>query len=152
MLPSVLFAYRTSKQSTTHMTPFYLTYGRNATLPTDLYHDDEHDLFDSVKNLVKNLPIKRKEAQNRITRSQAKQKAEKDRQKHMAAQFQIGDKVLLYDAARETQHSGKFEHKWKGPYYIHSVQQQSVYKLRTIAGRVLKSPYNILLLKPYKKK
>ena len=93
------------------MTPFYLTYGRSATLPTDLYHDDEYDLFDRVRNLIDDLPIKRKEAQNRITRSQAKQKAEKDRQKHMVIQFQIGDKVLLYDAARETQHSDKFEHK-----------------------------------------
>ena len=134
------------------MTPFYLTYRCNAILPTDLYHDDEYDLFDRVRNLIDDLPIKRKQAQNRITRSQAKQKAEKDRQKHMVIQFQIGDKVLLYDAVRETQHSGKFEHKWKGPYYIHSVQQQSVYKLRTIAGRVLKSPYNTLLLKPYKEK
>ena len=115
------------------MTPFYLTYGRSATLPTDLYHD-EHDLFDRIRNLIDDLPIKRKEAQNRITRSQAKQKTEKDRQKHMVIQFQIGDKVLLYDAARETQHSGKCEYKWKGPYYIHSVQQQSVYKLGLLLG------------------
>ena len=31
----VLFAYRTSKQSTTKITPFYLTYGREAKLPID---------------------------------------------------------------------------------------------------------------------
>ena len=70
----------------------------------------------------------------------------------MVTQFQIGNKILLYDAARETQHSGKFEHKWKGPYYIHSVQQQNVYKLRTITERILKSSYNTLLLKSYKEK
>ena len=70
----------------------------------------------------------------------------------MVTHFQIGDKVLLYDVARETQHSGKFEHKWKGLYYIHSVQQQNVYKLRTITGQILKSSYNTLLLKLYKEK
>ena len=31
----VLFAYRSSKQSTTKLTPFYLTYGREAVLPVD---------------------------------------------------------------------------------------------------------------------
>src|SRR6185295_3482481 len=32
-IPSVLFAYRTAKQSTTKFTPFYLTYGREAKFP-----------------------------------------------------------------------------------------------------------------------
>jgi transposase InsO family protein len=40
----VLFAYRTSKQSTTKITPFYLTYGREAKLPID-------DLSENVKQI-----------------------------------------------------------------------------------------------------
>jgi hypothetical protein len=35
-LPSALFAYRTLRQNTTHYEPFYLTYGRDATLPIEL--------------------------------------------------------------------------------------------------------------------
>jgi len=35
-LPSALFAYRTMRQNTTRYEPFYLTYGRDATLPIDL--------------------------------------------------------------------------------------------------------------------
>ena len=34
-IPSVLFAYRTTKQATTNTTPFYLTYGREAKLPIE---------------------------------------------------------------------------------------------------------------------
>ena len=35
-LPSALFAYRTIRQNTTRYEPFYLTYGREATLPIEL--------------------------------------------------------------------------------------------------------------------
>ena len=35
-LPSALFAYRTIRQNTTQYEPFYLTYGREATLPIEL--------------------------------------------------------------------------------------------------------------------
>ena len=66
--------------------------------------------------------------------------------------FEIGDKVLLYDAAKQTQHSGKLEPKWKGPYFVHDEVQKDVYKLRTIAGKILVFPFNTLLLKPYKER
>ena len=35
-LPSALFAYRTMRQNTTRYEPFYLTYGRDVTLPIEL--------------------------------------------------------------------------------------------------------------------
>ena len=35
-LPFALFAYRTIRQNTTRYKPFYLTYGREATLPIEL--------------------------------------------------------------------------------------------------------------------
>ena len=40
-IESVLFAYRTSKQDSSKYTPFYLMYGRQATLPIDIKMDPE---------------------------------------------------------------------------------------------------------------
>ena len=63
--------------------------------------------------------------------------------------FSIGDKVLYYDAAKEKQWTGKLNPKWKGPYYIHQVGEKGAYKLRTIDGKVLRTPVNGSLLKLY---
>jgi len=44
LISSVLFAYRTSKHSTMKITPFYLIYGRDATLPMDKPTLEQEDL------------------------------------------------------------------------------------------------------------
>ncbi len=41
----------------------------------------------------------------------------------------IKDKVLLYDAIKVKQQSGKLEEKWKGSYYIHDKLLNRSYKL-----------------------
>ena len=64
-------------------------------------------------------------------------------------QFEIGDKVLYYDAAKDKQWSGKLNPKWKGPYYIHQILLNGSYKLRELDGKVLRTPANGNLLKPY---
>src|ERR1043166_4308971 len=40
----VLFGYRTNKQNTTKMTPFYLTYGREARLPIDEKNENKEKI------------------------------------------------------------------------------------------------------------
>ena len=57
--------------------------------------------------------------------------------------------VLLRDAAKEKQWSGKLRPKWKGPYYIHNIIGKGVYKLREIDEKVLRTSYNVKLLKKY---
>ncbi len=91
-------------------------------------------------------------ARSRIESSQIRQKNQHITKNNAVIHFEIGDKVLLYDAAKQTQHSGKLEPKWKGPYFVHDEVQKDVYKLRTIAGKILVSPFNTLLLKPYKER
>jgi len=58
-------------------------------------------------------------------------------------------KVLLKDAAKEKQWSGKLSSKWKGPYYIHDIVGGGAYKIRTLKGRVLKASYNVKHSKRY---
>ncbi|GET58599.1 DDE-type integrase/transposase/recombinase [Rhizophagus irregularis DAOM 181602=DAOM 197198] len=104
----VLFAYRTKKQSSTGIKPFYATYGRRAKLPLD-----------------------------------------KDENKITKPKFEIGEKVLLYEAWREKQWSGKLQSKWKGPYLIHEEFGNGAYKLKELDGRILKTPQNGEWLKKF---
>jgi Integrase zinc binding domain/Integrase core domain len=144
-----LFAYRTSKHSITKIEPFFLVYGRNAKLPTDDLSVTNDNLIDRIQNLVDNVPHIRAQTRERITESQSKQKRKHDAKLRKILNFNIGDKVLYYDAAKEKQWSGKLNPKWKGPYYVHEVLINGSYKLRSMEGRVLLTPVNGNLLKPY---
>lgn len=149
LIPPVLFAYRTSKQSTTKVPPFYLTYGRNATLPMDQPPQNKEDPPDRLTQLLDKLPQDRTLIKNRIDQQQIKQKEYHDQHITKPVEFKIGDKVLLYRAEKEKHYSGKFDEKWKGPYYIHAVLPHGSYKLRDLSGKVLKTPFNGKILKLY---
>ena len=98
-----LFAYRTSKHSITKIEPFFLVYGRNAKLPTDDLSVTNDNLIDRIQNLVDNVPHIRAQTRERITESQSKQKRKHDAKLRKILNFNIGDKVLYYDAAKEKQ-------------------------------------------------
>ena len=107
-------------------------------------------LADRIRELVEELPRIRWTAKEEILKSQAKQKEYHDNKiKKKKKEFQIGDKVLYFHAAKEKQWSGKLEEKWKGPYYIHEKLLKGSYKLKEINGRILKTPVNGELLKKY---
>jgi transposase InsO family protein len=150
-----LFAYRTSRQSTTKIDPFYLVYGRSAKLPVDFETVDQdepvtpNNICSRLTNLIDDLPQIRKKAQQQIVQSQNKQKQRHDLKLKKEVQFSIGNKVLYYLAAHATSHSGKLNPKWKGPFEIHQVLPNGAYKIRELDGRVLKAPVNGNLLKMY---
>jgi hypothetical protein len=151
-IKSVLFAYRTNKHNTTKRTPFFMVYGREAILPIDDINEDgeiseKESLLKRVYEII-NLNEKRKEVLETIKRSQEKQKERHD-EKIIEDKFEIGDKVLLKDTAKEKQWSGKLSQKWKGPYYVHQIIGKGAYKLRDMDGRVLKATRNIKHLKRY---
>jgi len=102
-----------------------------------------------IQKLIDELPIERELVRQRIHEKQNKQKVRHDRQVNSNVVFAIGDKVLLYRAEKDKQWSGKLDEKWKGPYYIHLVLPNGSYKLRTLTGLVLKTPFNGKLLKLY---
>ena len=148
----VLFAYRSSKHSTTKITPFYLTYGREARLPIDDLTDEFETIQDRLLNLIDNLPLLRGQVKERITDSQITQKERHDRHVRSETHFEIGDKVLYYKAAMENQRSGKLDEKWKGPYHIHDKGPHGSYKIRDSRGKLSKAYLNGSLLKLYKER
>jgi hypothetical protein len=146
----VLFAYRTSKQASTRMSPFYLVYGRQPQMPhMELTETIEGNILDRLYTIIEEIPVQQGEARQNILKSQKKQKERHDLKIDPTRKFKIGDKVLMYDAARDKHFTGKLKPKWKGPYYIHNVLRNGAYKLRTMEGKVLAAPINILLLKTY---
>jgi hypothetical protein len=147
-IPQVLFGYRTKKQESTKINPFYLTYGRNARLIMDEI-TEKITVKDRIEGIIEELPQIRYNAKEEIRKSQEKQKKYHDNKVRFKEKFEIGDKVLYFKAAQDKQHSGKFDEKWKGPYYIHEIISKGSYKIKELDGRVLKTPVNGELLKEY---
>src|SRR6266542_3598721 len=98
-----LFAYRTKINKSTQFTPFYLTYGRKAKLPYDDDNETEITLNDRVKEMSVDLTQAKKKAIENIEKSQSNQKKYHDRKIKRRSDLNIGDKVLLYDAAKAKQ-------------------------------------------------
>src|SRR5438045_2844467 len=119
----VLLAYRSSKHSTTKVTPFLLTYGREAVLPVDgdTKEKPQDVLFTKYVSIIEDLPQIQQTTLLRIQDQQVKQKDYHDKHIHASILFAIGDKVLMYDAKKDRQWSEKLEDKWNGPFYIHMV-------------------------------
>ncbi len=91
----------------------------------------------------------KKKAIENIEKSQSNQKKYHDRKIKRKSDLNIGDKVLLYDAAKAKQWNGKLEEKWKGPYYIHEKLLNGSYKLKDFKGNIMKILINGEILKRY---
>ena len=103
-----------------------------------------------MEYLLEELPKIRQKAKLQNDKTQGKQKEYHDKRiKRKQNNFEIGDKVLYYNAAKEKQWTGKLEEKWKGPYYIHEIMLNGSYKIKETNGKVLKTPVNGELLKRY---
>ena len=129
-----------------------MVYGREAILPiegskpgTDF---GKNAIMKRLYDLVE-LTEERSQALGNIKKSQEQQKRRHDGRIKEETKFEIGMKVLLKDAAKEKQWSGKLSQKWKGPYYIHEIVGGGTYKLRTLEGKVLKTSRNVKHLKKY---
>jgi len=157
-LPSALFAYRTIRQQTTRFEPFYLTYGREATLPIELElpsdlrtirqnnqltDDFQEQLLQRIRFLIGTMEDDRQTARKNIDDSQIKQKQRYDAQ-IQPRQYNIREQVLLKNFRIR-----KLDAKWTGPYYIHDRRDNGNYKLRTIDGKIRKKWVHADQLRPY---
>src|SRR6266542_4736200 len=136
-------AYRITKHSATGVTPFLLTYGREAVLPID--ETKTLTTHEHMISIVEEIPHIREEARLMIQKVQDRmiqQASGKERR------FIVGEEVLCRDSAKKSWYSGKLEPKWKGPYQIAAVLLNGSYKIADQGG-VLRTSVNGDRLKPY---
>src|SRR6266540_2522957 len=91
----------------------------------------------------------RKKTIENIETSQNRQKKYHNEKIKRKSNLNIGDKVLLYDAAKAKQWSSKLEEKWKRPYFIYDKLLNGSYKLKDLKGNIFKTPVNEEILKRY---
>lgn len=150
VLPSALFAYRSTINSTTKYTPFFLLYGRTPRFPSELDPPVKPEQLSDknfeklVVKLAKELEIRvikyQTIASENIQKAQKKQKQYHDNRitTNNTHKFQIGDLVLK----ELVQKKDKLDLNMDGPYYIHQAFPNGVYKLRNIDGKVLRRKIN----------
>lgn len=141
-----IFAHNTSESSATKTTPFYLVYGRKATLPIDRLSVKETTLWDRILQLIKQLPLFRASAKQAIRQAQEEMRRQYKIQEPKL--FQIGDQVLYDDTPN---YHTKLEHKWVGPWTVTEVLYNGTYKVADHIG-VRKAPINGDHLKMYHKR
>src|SRR5947199_3182299 len=98
-IEQVLFAYQTTKHVTTKRKQFFMTYGREATLPIDEIEIQEN--ISEKESILKrtydiiNLTEEQEEARRNVRKSQERQKERYDKRIGKETKLKIGDKVLF---------------------------------------------------------
>jgi transposase InsO family protein len=146
-LPSVIWSLRTTLTSATGFTPFFLVYGAEAVLPTDLEygspkvkgydentnqraHEDSLDQLDEACSMALMHSAKYQQA---LRRYQAQKIRRRD--------FNVGDLVLRLRQDNRGRH--KLSPPWEGSYVVVKVLKPGTYKLANEDGEELTNTWNI---------
>ncbi len=103
---SVLMAYRTTKYLAIEITPFLLTYGKEAVL--SINETKPLMIYERMMSIVKEISHIKEEARLMIQKAQDRmmqQTPGKERR------FIVGEEILYHDLAKESWYSGKLEPK-----------------------------------------
>ena len=129
-LPFVLFAYRSSLQSSTKESPFHLLYGRDPQLPTSVISDppavrEVLDVDDYKSRLSAYMADAWELAQANVQRAQKQQKLAYDR--HARPQvFKPGERVFVFMPSANQNKAYKFARAFHGPYRVKEAMDTGV--------------------------
>lgn len=121
-LPYVLFAYRAPLQASTGESLFFLLYGHDSQLPTELALSpptsrDSVELDDYKPTMVKTVSETWDMAKQMVEKAQRKQKMHHDRTSKNAG-FRVGDRVFVFMPGRKSGPAHKLSCPYKGPYRV----------------------------------
>ncbi|WKA11779.1 hypothetical protein VitviT2T_029246 [Vitis vinifera] len=148
-LPDVLWAYRTTPGRPTGNTPFALTYGTDAVIPTEVDMPTARTAVQGKRNedekLAKHLDWTdetREAASIRMAAYQQKVAAYYNRRVRPRI-FKEGSLVLrkVFENTAD-EGAGKFQANWEGPYVVSKANENGSYHLQTLNGTPLLRPWN----------
>jgi transposase InsO family protein len=151
-LPSVLWSLRTTPNRSTQYTPFFMVYGAEAVLPSEVRYEaprvvaytgatsnagleDSMDLLDEARDVA-------------FARSAVYQQGLRNYHSHRvrSRSFVKGDLVLRL---KQKGHH-KLEPPWEGPYIIHEVIPGGAYRLKDMeTGGIYTNPWNVAQLRRF---
>ena len=113
-LPFVTFAFNTAEQASVKNNPFYLFYGREAILPSELVENRRYRFTeDDMEIYRQKWQTALSFAREQLTKAQIKQKGYYDANSKIV-ENSVGEYVLL----RSLPVPGKFQYRWLGPYVV----------------------------------
>jgi hypothetical protein len=162
-IPSVLWGLRTTPNRSTGYTPFFLVYGAEAVLPTDIEHDaprvamyTETEAKEAREDAVDLLEEARELALSRTAIYQQNLRRYHSR-KISPRVFHEGDLVLRLVQRSKGRH--KLSPPWEGPFIVSRAMHNDSYYLVDAQepredgldrpGQETKRPWNVALLRPF---
>jgi len=155
-LPSVLWAYRTTSRRSTGETPFFLTYGAEVVIPTEVNlcnaRVSRFSLVENSKLMMKQLNMLEEHRESAtIWLAEYQQKLARRYNKDVRKrEFGAGDLVLqkVVGNTRDV-NAGKLTPTWEGPYRVAAIAGTGAYYLEDLDERLLPRPWNAHNLKKF---
>jgi ribonuclease HI/transposase InsO family protein len=152
-LPSVVWSLRTTPSRATGFSPFFLVYGAEAILPTDLEYGsprtkayDDQNNQTSREDSLDQLEEARDVALLHSARYQQSLRRYHARRIRPRG-FQVGDLVLRLRQDARGRH--KLTPPWEGPFIIAKILKPGTYKLANDQGKVYSNAWNIEQLRRF---
>ncbi len=157
---SVVWAYNSSLNPQTGFSPYFLMFGRDPRLPTDVWTGSYKDIKHDVTQYSTNLTLHMREAfeivKKNLVANAIKMKTVWDSKLKSHHKFNGGDEVLLYQPqlnsqADQLEHAQVWTRKWLGPYKIVGQTHKDNCDVYTLRDTVTEREWtvNVHRLRPY---
>jgi transposase InsO family protein len=127
-IPYCVFAYNTSRQETTKHSPYYMLFGRSATLPIDVMSTTEDEIYTNedefIQGRILRMRLAHKFAEDAHRKIHLKYLAKIQRRTNVA--YKIGDKVYVRIYDPKLKIPKKEALLWHGPFLIVEVRPNGV--------------------------
>lgn len=154
-LPSVVWGCRTTPNASTGETPFSLTFGCEAVIPSEIDAATFRvQLYEEEANNQNQLLALDRLEESRdmaaIRQARYKQQIKKYHDARVKSRrLQVGDLVLRRNEANRALKEGKLAPNWEGPYRVTRTLGAGSYLLSDMNGRDIPRPWNIDNLKRF---
>lgn len=163
-LDGITWAYNSSLNPLTGFSPYYLTFGREPRLPTDILFGSIKDIVYDLDQYQTNITLHLRHAydivKNNLASYATKMKLKWDEKIHRDhTTFSKGDKILMYHPqanakAGDNAHTHVWNRKWLGPYTVIGQKFQNNKDVYEVKDEVTKREWtiNVNKLRPFRER